>query len=131
MYTFHQLPDLPPDHTGFTIVVAILITLLLLVLMADREFFFELFFGATCITAMAYFTSFVWTDQTVVHRENKPVVATFVAFQPEGYREQTGKTRSDKHYMYVVYNVNGQNLIFETGGQTAYPEKATLYYNEK
>jgi hypothetical protein len=61
--------------------------------------------------------------------ENEKVTGTFVTFQPEGYNEKTGKTRADKHYMYVVYDVKGQLVILNAKAGVDYPKNAVLYKN--
>jgi hypothetical protein len=61
--------------------------------------------------------------------ENRQVVGTFVGYQPEGYNEQSGKTRADHHYMYVVYEVDGVYAIFNACTGCTYPKRAVLYYN--
>ena len=60
---------------------------------------------------------------------NTQVVGEFVRFQPEGYNEQSGKSRADHHYMYVVYEIEGSYAIFQTNASTTWPKRAVFYRN--
>jgi hypothetical protein len=76
----------------------------------------------------------LWISYTVsygapCHPENIPVPAKFVAYQPEGYREQTGKHSANHHYVYVIYEVNGQEVLLEGSANVPYPKETTLYWN--
>ncbi len=129
MYTFNPLATIPVDHTGFGIIVGLCIFITLVVLMNEAELFFQWFFVATIACVLAYFVSYSWTDQTPKTFVNEKVTATFVGFEAEGYKEKSGKSYVDRHFTYVVYNVNGSNVLLSaTTGQT-YPQTVILYKN--
>jgi len=129
MYSFSPLATIPADHTGFGIIVGLCIFITLVVLMNEAELFFQWFFVATVTCVLAYFVSYSWTDQTPKTFVNEKVTATFVGFEAEGYKEKSGKSYVDKHFTYVVYNVNGSNVLLSaTTGQT-YPQTVILYKN--
>jgi hypothetical protein len=131
-YTFNPLPAIPSDHTGFGFILFLSVIFLLVPCMLDedlRENWFFCFFLATIFCGLAYFVSFVWTDQESKPFRNEKVIGEFVAFQPEGYNERSGKSRVDRHYTYVVYSVNGNNVLLQAEEGIEYPQKATLYKN--
>lgn len=129
MYTFNPIADIPVDHTGFGLIVALCIFIAFIVLMNESELFFAWFFVATCICTFAYFVSYKWTDQTPKTFKNEKVTAELVGFQPEGYREKSGKSMVDRHYMYIVYRVNGNEVILQAQQGVEYPKTAVLYKN--
>jgi len=74
-----------------------------------------------------------WNTGEIHNYANTPVEAKFVSFAPEGFNETryVGKTvrHVDVHEMYVVYQVNGENVIVRANAGVAYPETAILYKN--
>jgi hypothetical protein len=84
---------------------------------------------ATIACGIAYFVSYSWTDQTPKTFVNEKVTATFVGFEAEGYKERSGKSYVDKHFTYVVYNVNGSNVLLSATTGVTYPQTAILYKN--
>jgi hypothetical protein len=129
MYTFNPLASIPVDHTGFFLVCFISVVILCICLMTEPESFFFWFFCVTVLTVGAYFVSYSWTDQTPKTFKNEKVTGEFVGFQPEGYREKSGKSMVDRHYMYVVYRVNGNDVILQAKQGVEYPKTAILYKN--
>lgn len=129
MYSFQPLANIPVDHTGFIILCVVFGFALLVLLIQEIESFFAGFFVVSLVLAFSYCVSYVWTDQTPKSFVNTPVNAELVGFQPEGYREQSGKSQVDKHYMYVVYRVAGEQVILEAKAGVTYPTIAVLYKN--
>lgn len=129
MYTFNPLATIPVSHEGFGIIVALCIFIAVIVLFNEPGLFFQWFFVATVISGIAYFVSYSWTDQTPKTFANVKVQAELVGFQPEGYREKSGKSMVDRHYMYVVYRVNGNEVILQAQPGVEYPKTAILYKN--
>lgn len=129
MYTFSPLADIPVDHTGFFLVCGACVFWLVVVLFNALEEFFPHFFFATVAVGISYSVSYHWTDQTTKTFANEKHVGKFVSFQPEGYNEKSGKTRADRHYMYVVYEVEGRLAIFQAVPGLTYPKEAVLYKN--
>jgi len=129
MYTFQPLADIPVDHAGLFIICMGCFMWLAIVLMNDAEEFFVNFFFVVIVVAIAYGVSFHWTDQTPKTFKNEQVVGELVGFQPEGYKEKSGKSYVDRHYMYIVYSVNGQQVILQAQTGKTYPERVTLYKN--
>lgn len=129
MYTFQPLADIPVDHAGLFIICMGCFMWLAIVLMNDAEEFFVNFFFVVIVVAIAYGVSFHWTDQTPKTFKNEQVVGELVGFQPEGYKEKSGKSYVDRHYMYIVYSVNGQQVILQAQTGQTYPERVTLYKN--
>lgn len=129
MYSFQPLADIPVDHAGLFIICMGCFMWLAIVLMNDAEEFFVNFFFVVIVVAIAYGVSFHWTDQTPKTFKNEQVVGELVGFQPEGYKEKSGKSYVDRHYMYIVYSVNGQQVILQAQTGKTYPERVTLYKN--
>jgi len=129
MYTFQALATVAVDHKGFEIIVAFSIALLILCLFNEPETFFVWFFIACIPCGIAYGVSYHWTNQEAKTFANVPVVAEFAGFEPEGYKEKSGKSMVDRHYMYVVYTVNGDPVILQSQTGQVYPKTVTLYKN--
>ena len=129
MYTFNPLATIPVDHVGFGIVVGFCIVCLIICLMNEPETFFVYFFIACFPVAIAYGVSYHWTNQEAKVFANVQVTAELVGFQPEGYREKSGKSMVDRHYMYIVYRVNGNEVILQATQGVEYPKTAILYKN--
>ena len=129
MYSFNPIPDVPVGHGGLFIIGMACLFWLAICLMNSPEDFFVNFFIVVIIMAIGYGFSFHFTDQSPKTFVNEKVTAELVGFQPEGYNEKSGKSRADRHYMYVVYKVNGSQVILNaTAGQT-YPQTVILYKN--
>ena len=100
MYTFAPLASIPVDHVGFGIIVGFCIFCLIIVLMNEPETFFVWFFIACFPCAIAYGVSYHWTNQAELYYPNVKVTAEFAGYAPEGYREKSGKSYVDRHYVY-------------------------------
>lgn len=129
MYSFAPLSDIPVNHIGFWILLFIIVIALLLSLLIE-PYEFSKYFTIACIpVAFAYAVSYHISDQSTLTFKNEKVTGTFVGYQPEGYNERSGKTRADRHYMYVIYSVDGNNVILQAAAGAAYPKYATMYKN--
>lgn len=129
MYSFNALADVPVSHEGFWLIVALCVFILLVTLWQEAESFFVMFFVAVVVCGIAYGVSYHWTSQEGKTSVNEKVVAKFVGYQPEGYNERSGKSRVDRHYMYVVYEVDGGMVVLKAEEGVAYPKETTLYKN--
>jgi hypothetical protein len=129
VYTINPLQTITPDHTGFWFVFAFCIIFLVIVFSNEPSEFFGYFFISTICCLIVYGVSYHLTNQETQVFKNERVVGKFVSFQPEGYSEQSGKIRSDKHYMYVVFEVEGKMVIIQANESVPYPQSVTLYKN--
>ena len=129
MYTFQALADIPVKHDGFFIIAFFAVILLVMVLFNEPESFFVWFFIMCIPVSIAYGVSYHWTNQTPKTFANEKVVGKFVGYQPEGYNEKSGKSRADRHYMYVVYEVPAGLIVLKAQEGTTYPKEAVLYKN--
>jgi hypothetical protein len=129
MYSFSPLADIPVDHAGLFIVGMGCAMWLAICLFNSPEDFFVNFFFVVIIMAIGYGVSFHWTNQEPKTFKNEKVTAELVGFQPEGYREKSGKSMVDRHYMYVVYRVGGEQVILQAKTGVVYPQTAILYKN--
>lgn len=129
MYTFNPIPAVQPDHVGFFLICVLVAFILIHCMLSEPESFFAFFFVATIVVGFTYCVSYIWTDQDVKTYANVQVRAELVGFQPEGYNERSGKSRADRHYIYVVYAVGGEKVILQAKEGTTYPQTAILYKN--
>ncbi len=132
MYTFQPLVDVTYNsHTGFYVwvVAAVLLMAIFIGLWNEREasggFVLTMLVMFGIVTHVGYQASY----QDAKVYVNTPVSATLVGFQPEGYSEKSGKTRADRHYMYVVYDVGDERVILRADEGRTYPNQTVLYKN--
>jgi hypothetical protein len=129
MYSFAPLAAVPVDHVGFIISVFMIVLILIVTVFTEpEEFFIRFFFGAVVVVS-AYGISYHVCDQRTQTFVNTPVTAVFSAYAPEGYREKSGKSYVDRHYVYVVYTVNGNPVLLQAQEGAEYPKTVTLYKN--
>jgi hypothetical protein len=134
MYTFNPLASIPVEHTGFGIIVALAVLIVVMcVFSEDLATAVVISIPASLVCLLAYNVSYTWTDQTPKTFLNKQVVGEYVEFVAEGYAidERHGKStyRVDKHNSYVVYKIDGQRVLLPASTGQTYPERATLYKN--
>ena len=129
MYSFSPLADIPVDHGGLFIIGITCLAWLAVVLMNQPEDFFVHFFFVVIIMAIGYGVSFHWCDQTPKTFPNTKVIGTFVGYESEGYKERSGKSYVDRHFTYVVYKVDGGNVMLPCKVGYPYPERVVLYKN--
>ena len=129
MYSFQPLADIPVDHGGLFIVGMVCVTWLIITLMNDAEEFFVQFFFVAIVMLIAYGVSYHWTNQEPKTFKNEKVVGTFVSYESEGYKEKSGKSYVDRHFTYIVYKVDGGNVMLPCKTGVVYPENVVLYKN--
>lgn len=135
MYTFAPIANVMPDHTGFGLIVAGALVLLFISLFSEGVATAILFsIPAALVVLLAYCVSYVWTEQgpTKVYK-NEQVTGEFVRYVAEGYNitVQSGKTTRhvDRHEVYVVYRINGNEVLFRGSEGREYPKTAVFYKN--
>jgi hypothetical protein len=129
-YTFDRIADIPVDHTGFWLMVTLCVFITLLVMCADREDLVKSLLLMSVPVGIAYWISFHANSQEPQVFPNVPVTAELIGFQPEGYRERVGKSQQvDRHVMYVVYSVDGNQVILRADTGVEYPQRVVLYRN--
>jgi hypothetical protein len=129
MYSFYPTADIPVDHAGLFIVCMVCATWLVVCLMNCADEFFVNFFLVTIVVAIAYGVSYHWTSQEPQTFKNEKVVGEFVGYESEGYKERSGKSYVDKHFTYIIYKVDGGNVMLPCKTGVSYPERVTLYKN--
>ena len=129
MYTFQALASVPVDHKGFEFIAFAAVILLIIVLFNEPESFFVWFFIACIPVSIAYGVSYHWTNQETKVYPNIKVTAEFVGYESEGYKERSGKSWVDRHFTYVIYKVDGGNVMLPCVTGVAYPQTAILYKN--
>ena len=129
MYTFYPLVGDPVSHFGFYFLLVCSSVVFIISVMEEPDLFIGYFFAEAFFVLFVYCCSFVWTDQEVKVYKNEKVVGEFVGYAPEGYRERTGKYTTEKHYVYVIYEINGDPVLLQATAGVAYPKRAILYKN--
>lgn len=130
MYSFQPVADTSDIHIGFYILTAMCVGMwaVMLVLWKEDEIEWPALLVWTAILggliAIAYKTSY-----TPNHPLNEKLVGNFVGFQTEGYSERSGKSKADRHYVYVIYEVNGYNVLFQASTGMTYPKQVIVYRN--
>ena len=86
------------------------------------------------VVMVAYCVSYVWTSQEPVKvYKNEQVTGQFVRYVAEGYNEtvRSGKSTRhvDRHEVYVVYRINGNEVLFRGREGIEYPKTAIFYKN--
>lgn len=135
MFTTSPIPPVVPDHVGFYMVAAFVIAIWI-AYQFDTYDFGERLVSTGIAALIIWFSamvSYVWTDQDTKFYANTPVTGEFVRHLAEGWSEtrSNGKhTRQvDVHKTYVVYRINGSEVLFPATTGVAYPPKAVFYHN--
>jgi len=68
-------------------------------------------------------------EYSQVPPKNQAVTGEFKGYMTEGYRAQSGKSKADFHYLYVVYKVPEGEVVMLAAPGTIYPPLAVLYKN--
>jgi uncharacterized membrane protein YoaK (UPF0700 family) len=131
MYSFAPIPAINTinDHSGFYLICVICVALILFAFVVSdyMEDFRGPFIFSLVVMVIAAGISF----NTGEYREytNTKVTGTLVKFEAEGFRERSGKYMAERHYTYVVYNINGNEILFRAHTGTEYPKTAIFYKN--
>lgn len=136
MYTFAPLADINTvnDHGFFYIFSGILICFLIVNLISCRDDIEGAGWTTAFVMGLIGIAAFLsWNTGEIKNYENKQVTGEFVNFVAEGYNitEHVGKTTRhvDKHFTYVVYSVEGNNVMLQAQPGRQYPQFVTLYKN--
>lgn len=135
MYTFAPLATVMPEHTGFGLIVIAAVILLFISLCTEGFKYMVVVSIPTMLVVMvAYCVSYVWTSQEPVKvYKNEQVTGQFVRYVAEGYNEtvRSGKSTRhvDRHEVYVVYRINGNEVLFRGREGIEYPKTAIFYKN--
>ena len=133
MYTFQPLPDLSNVHTGFYIVLTLCTVIFSLIswlvwLLSETKW------GRMIIVLPVAVGCFLAADAASVSYntmppKNEKVTGKFKGYMSEGYRAQSGKSKADFHYLYVVYEVPEGEVTMLAAPGNIYPPLAVLYKN--
>jgi len=129
MYTFYPLVGEPVSHFGFYLLLICSLGIFITSILEEPDLLIGYFFAEAFFILFVYCCSFVWTDQEVKVYKNEKVVGEFMGYAPEGYREKTGKYYSERHYVYVIYGINGDPVLMQATAGVVYPKRAILYKN--
>lgn len=131
-YSFTPLADIPVSHDGLFLMCVLTAFVVACVAMDAYDklaTFVVALVPAALVILFSYCVSYVWTDQTPKTFANTQVIGTFVGYESEGYKERSGKSYVDRHYTYVIYKVDGGNVMLPCVVGKTYPERAILYKN--
>ena len=130
MYSFQPLADIPVAHDGMFIICMFAFAVIAMCLISEGiRYTLVVSVPLALLVLIAYCVSYVWTDQTPKTFKNEVVVGTFVGYESEGYKERSGKTYVDRHFTYIVYKVDGGNVMLPCKTGVSYPERVNLYKN--
>ncbi len=134
MYTFAPLADINTvdNHVGFFIICLIVLCTIWLLWVNDEVYDsigILLTFGLILLISGAI----SWNSGTVLNYANTQIIAKFVRYETEGYSEyrRSGKSTNkvDVHNVYVIYNVDGNDILFPAKVGMVYPKEAIVYKN--
>jgi hypothetical protein len=130
MYTFQPIHDYSDSHAVFYTLAIFVILFLggIIALWKNDDIETGTLLGWVVIFSLVLFVSHD-NSYTPNHPKNELHVGHFVRYETEGYRERSGKTTADRHYVYVVYNIDGADVLFEAGTGMAYPKDVNVYKN--
>lgn len=129
VYSFAPLPPVTADHVGFFLICVAIGLITIVAIIDEFETGIRVAILMSPVILIAYLVSYHWTNQEVLYYKNEKVEAKFIGFESEGYNQRSGKTRADYHYTYVIYEVNGNNVILKAQTGVEYPKTAVLYGN--
>lgn len=118
-------------HTGFYAISAMCVALFifLLIMWKEEELgTLGLIIWAFLLSSLTYF-AYHNSYQPQKFYANTQVVGKFIKFESEGYSERSGKQMVDRHYLYVVYEIEGRYAIFQTDTSITWPKEAVFYRN--
>lgn len=127
MYSFQPVVDMSQTHVGFYLVLALAVGLTWAAWWAFESIptlvAFVVVFGS--IVILTYNESFIESKPPV----NEQVVGTFKGYLAEGFREQAGKYKVDRHVLWVIYTVPEGDVVLQGSEGNVYPKTAYLYKN--
>ena len=135
MYTFAPLANVYPDHVGFGMIVgAAIVFMIMMFFTEDGASTLVAAVPVSLVVLTAYCVSYVWTSQEPIKvYKNEQVTGEFVRYVAEGYNipVASGKTTRhvDHHEIYVVYKINGNEVLFRGQQGVEYPKTAIFYKN--
>jgi hypothetical protein len=130
MYSFQPLPDYSDIHTGFYVLSVFCVIAMALVLAVWKSDDIETPSLMCWIVILGGLLTLGYKDSYAdKHPLNEQHIGIFVGFDAEGYRERSGKTTVDRHYTYVIYNVDGNPVMFPAQTGMPYPKRIVVYKN--
>lgn len=135
-YSFAPLANVNTinDHTGFFVFLVGMLVFFVVTFFNCRD---DMESAGWMVASFLFLTGIAalisWNSGEVKVYANTEVTGEFVGFVAEGFNitEHQGKTTRhvDKHFSYVVYRVDGQNILFPAETGVTYPTVAALYRN--
>lgn len=114
-------------HAGFQLLTFLIIVV---VLMFDYKSLLLWLSGIILVLIGALIS---WNTGEIIVYKNEVVTGHLVRFQPEVWSEvhnhPKNTTTSIERKMYVVYEAEGNEIIFDADKGIAYPQSAQLYKN--
>ena len=119
--------DTVNNHSGFQLLTFLIIAI---VLMFDYKSLLLWLIGIILILIVALIS---WNTGEIITYKNEVVTGHLVRFQPEVWAEihnhPKNTTTSIERKMYVVYEAEGNEIIFDVDKGIPYPQSANLYKN--
>ena len=132
MYTMNPVVDLHwNSHVGFYLMAFIVGCAIWLVIALRQAG--EIDIGTSIGWSLCLFVILALVHaesyQPEVKYTNRRTTGKFVGYQAEGFSERSGKSTVERHYVYVVYEIEGRQVLFNAQTNTSYPPEAVFYYN--
>ena len=115
------------NHVGFYITIGVAFVILAVYRKDD--------FAWISMSIWVIITAIIsWNSGEIRVYKNNPVIGHLVRFEPEVWDEAHHGPKNQVSYtterkMYVVYQVDGNEVIFDANKGEPYPQTATLYQN--
>lgn len=131
MFEYSSIPfsDIANTHIGFILMcVFALIYFLISVDSFEEGSFIEIALGliVSGMLILTGYNSFSIDNSAQCSKYQETIVAEFVGFSPEVYKQRSGKSDVTHHKIYLHYRYGNDNILTETSS-TAAPKYATFY----
>ena len=130
MFEYSIIPflDVQNTHIGFILMCVFSLIYFSIAVSAYEGSFIENTLASLVvgILIMSGYISFTKDNSAQCAKYQETVVAEFLGFAPEVYKQRSGKTDVTHHRMYVQYRFENDNIVTETPSTTA-PKYATFY----
>lgn len=130
MFEYSTIPfsDVANTHNGFILMCVFAIIYFAICIDSFYQSFIELSLSIIVLGMLIStgYNSFSVDNSAQCSRYQETIVAEFVGFSPEVYKQRSGKSDVTHHKIYAHYMYGNDNIITETSSTTA-PKYATFY----
>lgn len=132
IYSFQPVADTSDLHVGFYLmcfIAGLVITCVLTFWKEGEIDNISLGFWTVLLSLLLIYSHHEsYTDR---HPLNEKLIGEFVGFHSEVRTERSGKSTVENHYVYVIYRVEGSNVLFRAAPGLTFPPRAVVYKNRE